>query len=153
MEKEVMKPLSTLKIGSRYTVVRFGEMGFLYARQIELVQYKVEPYAQYPESEILIYREKGKRKIAGTRFLPNDDYLVYKGWIDVKTEMFVSESDSPTGFRCKQSLLSFDREYFNRAKASVSQAPLMGKITPCAATDTASITAKSFCSGSGQEVL
>lgn len=134
-----MKPLSTLKVGNRYTIIRFGEMGFLHHRKIELVQYKVEAFAQYPESEVLIFKEKSKRHLAGTRFLPHDDFLVYEGWVDVNTEMFVETDISPTGMTCRRSLLSFDREYFEIAKRSVPKAPILEQITSCDATNTREI--------------
>ena len=134
-----MKQLLELKSGEKYTIVRFGDMGFVFSVQLALKQVKIESYAQYPESVVLIYLPKRKRSLRGMRFLTNEDYLVYPGWVEVATEMFVSSSKSETGFTVSQSLLSCDREYLMIAKRSVATEPLFEKITPMPNADTARI--------------
>ena len=57
-----------------------------------------------------------------------DNYLVYEGWIEVDTEMFVEELPGVPGLVVQKSLRSFDDEYLNRAKKSVAQVPLIEKI-------------------------
>lgn len=102
-----MKTLSSLQIGERYTLVRFGMMGFLHSISFELIDYQLEPFAQHPETESLVIRPRGKQKLAQIRILENDDLLVYRGWIEVDTEMYVSTEQSVTGFTCRKSLLTF----------------------------------------------
>ena len=130
-----MKQLMTLTIGQKYTVVKFGEMGFIFALQITLMESKITPYAQYQETVVLAFKQKGKRNIRQIRIFERDDYLVYEGWVSVNTEMYVEQlSDG-----CKRSLLSFDREYLQIAKRSVANAPLLERLTPCSNADTAAI--------------
>ncbi len=137
-----MNTLRDLKPAEKYTIVRFGEMGFLFSVQLTLIRVDIKPFAQYPESVVLVFRKKCGRAPSGLRFLPNDDFLVYEGWVNVNTEMYVSSSVSPTGMNCKQSLLSFDREYLMIAKRSVGKEPLFEKISPSPNSDTAAILGK-----------
>lgn len=126
----VMKNLSALKIGSRYTLVKMGDMGFPFAAHLELVDRKITPYAQYAETVLLTFKLKGKRNLRELRIFERDDYLIYEGWVAVNTEMYVETlPPSPGGLTCKRSLTSFDVEYLLRAKRSVAQAPLIEKIS------------------------
>jgi hypothetical protein len=135
-----MKQLLALNAGEKYTIVRYGEMGFVFAVQLIVNAFEVKPYAQYRESVYLIFRKKGARKASAMRFFPNDDYLVYSGWVEVNTSMFVSISVSASGMTCRTSLLSCDREYLHIAKRSVPAAPIFEKITPLPNADTATIS-------------
>ena len=119
-----MKELLNLQIGKRYTIVRQGGMGFVFASHVEITDVKNEPYAQYTESIRLVFKLKGKRNLREMRFLPRDPYLVWEGWQVVNTEMYV-ESSQENGFTVRKSLASFDPESFARAKRSVSHLPII----------------------------
>ena len=121
-----MKALNALKEGQRYTVVKMGDMGFCYSVQLELVEKRVEPWAQYAESVLLIFKQKSKRNLRQLRFVERDDFLVYEGWVEANTEMFVEEDNS--GPMTIKSLASCDIEYLLRAKRSVAKAPLIEQI-------------------------
>ncbi|MBS1983212.1 MAG: hypothetical protein JST16_03490 [Bdellovibrionales bacterium] len=119
-----MKELTQLEIGKRYTIVRQGDMGFVFKSHVEIVGAKLEPYAQYPESVLLTFKLRGKRNLRGMRFCPRDSYIVWEDWLSVNTEMFV-ETTEQSGMIVRKSLASCDPEYFERAKRSVSEMPLI----------------------------
>ena len=123
-----MKELTALKVGHRYTLVKLSDFGFPYAAQLELAESKVEPYAQYPETVVLAFKLKGKRKLRHLRIFNRDEYLVYQGWIEVNTEMYVETLPGTDDTTVSRSLRSFDNEYLYRAKRSVAQKPLIEKI-------------------------
>lgn len=124
-----MKQLSALKIGQKYTFVKLSEFGFPHAVKIELVEFKIESYAQYPETTVLKFKLKGKRNLRGLRIFERDSYLVYEGWVEVDTEMYVETLPAtPGGLPCQRSLSSFDNEYLMRAKRSVPQIALIENI-------------------------
>ena len=122
-----MKELSALKAGHRYTLVKLNDFGFPYKANLELVEQKIEPYAQYTETMLLTFKLKGKRNLRQLRIFERDNYLVYDGWIEINTEMFVEELPGVAGLVIQKSLRSFDDEYFSRAKKSVPQVPLIEK--------------------------
>ena len=123
-----MKELTALIVGQRYTVVKMGDMGFCFSVQFELVEKRVEPWAQYAESVVLIFKQKNKRNLKQIRFTGRDDFLVYEGWVEANTEMFVEE-DKSGPFTVRKSLSSCDIEYLLRAKRSVPKAPLIEQIS------------------------
>jgi hypothetical protein len=119
-----MKEITQLEIGKRYTIVRNDDMGFVFKLHVEIIEIKNEPYAQYPESILLIFKVKGKRNLRQLRFLPRDPYLVWNGWLEINTDMY-AETAEECGFIVRKSLLSFDREYFERAKRSTTEQPII----------------------------
>ncbi|MBS1983598.1 MAG: hypothetical protein JST16_05440 [Bdellovibrionales bacterium] len=119
-----MKELTELQVGNRYTIVRQGDMGFVFKVHVEIVLVKVEPYAQHPESVRLIFKLKGKRKLRELRFRPRDPYIVWRDWLSVNTDMIVERREE-NGMVVSRSLLSCDPEYFERAKRSVAEKPLI----------------------------
>lgn len=123
-----MNRLTALKTGHRYTLVKMGDMGFPFALHLELVEQKIEPYAQYAATVLLIFKLKGKRKLRQVRIFGHDDYLIYEGWVEVNTEMYVEEDKSGL-MTVRRSLASCDIEYLLRAKRSVAQAPLIEQIS------------------------
>lgn len=123
-----MKRLMALKAGHKYTLVKMGDMGFPFALHLELASQKIESYAQYAETVLLIFKLKGKRNLRQIRVLDRDDYLVYEGWIEVNTNMYV-EKDESGPLTIQRSLSSCDIEYLLRAKRSTKQTPLIEKIS------------------------
>ena len=123
-----MDQLNQLKVGNRYTIVKMGDMGFPFALKIELVELKIEPWAQYQETFLLIFKEKGKRKLRALRFFPRSEFLVYENWHDADTNIFVSTETTPLGTLVRKSLRSCDNEYLLRARRSVKETPLIESI-------------------------
>ena len=123
-----MKELTALKVGHRYTLVKLNDFGFPYKAQLELVDQKITPYAQHAETILLTFKLKGKRYLRELRIFERDKYLVYEGWIEVDTQMFVQKLPGVHGLSVQKSLRSFDDEYLNRAKNSVAQLPLIENI-------------------------
>lgn len=123
-----MKQLMALKPGQKYTFVKMGDMGFPFALQLQLIDQKIEPYAQYAESVVLIFKLKGKRNLRQIRIIGRDDYLVYEGWVPINTEMYVEE-EKVGDMTVRRSLSSCDIEYLLRAKRSVAQVPLIEQIS------------------------
>ena len=124
-----MKQLSVLKIGQKYTLVKLGDFGFPFTLQLELVEHKIVPYAQHRETALLTFKLRRKRNPRQLRIFERDEYLVYEGWVEVDTEMYVKTLPAINGLTCKQSLRSFDNEYLMRAKRSVPQPPLIDNIS------------------------
>ena len=123
-----MKELTALKLGHKYTLVKLSDFGFPYSAQLELAESKVEPYAQHAETVILAFKLKGKRKLRHLRIFNRDEYLVYEGWLEVDTEMYVETLPSTDDTTVSRSLRSFDNEYLYRAKRSVAKTPLIEKL-------------------------
>lgn len=119
-----MKELTNLQIGKRYTIVQHGIMGFVVKSHLKLIGVKVEPYAGHSETVRLIFKLKGKRSPGERRFCPRDPYIVWENWLPVNTDMIV-ETEERNGMTIGRSLPSCDPEYFERAKRSVSQQPLI----------------------------
>ena len=105
-----MEQLKQLEIKQKYTLVKMGDMGFCFKVQFELIEIKNEPWAQYPESVLLIFKEKRKRNLRAIRFLPRDNFLVYSGFVDANTEIGISTSQGD-GYTVTKSLMSCDVEY------------------------------------------
>lgn len=125
-----MKQILDLKIGEKYTIVRYSDLGFLFSVQLTVQKTDTVPWAQYAETVILWYRKKFERKPKGMRFCPRDQFLVFSGWVEVNTDMWVEKGTSGAGFATKKSLPSFSQEYLKRALASVPAKPLHQLIDP-----------------------
>lgn len=124
----VVPPFETLKgLGSgKFTLVKYGEFGFLQAVKLNLVEVRVERWAQYPETVLLVGRPFGKRSLIGIRIKPQDRFAIWIGFLEVRTSMWV-ENERGDGVTIKKSLLSFDDEYLRMALDSVKEAPLAVK--------------------------
>lgn len=127
-----MERLKELVPGKRYTLVAFGEMGFLYQIQMTLQEVRVQPYAQYPVSYCLVFVPERKRTARMVRFYDDVRFIVWDGWVYPNTEMWVSKETKfyevegkEERVDCKQSWLCFDQKYLTRAKLSVEKEPLM----------------------------
>lgn len=120
--------LKKLEAGKRYTLVGMGEFGFPYQVQMVLEEVRVEPYAQYPESILLIYKQRNKRSLRQIRFYGNKGALVWDGWVFPDTEMYRTKEfkDYDSGAALVQrSFRCFDPRYFIVARNSVSSTPII----------------------------
>jgi hypothetical protein len=112
--------LKSLKHGQKYTLVGMSEFGFPYDVKITLEDVIFKPYAQYKEAAQLVFKQKGKRKLSALTIYGCKEILMWDGWIDVKTDVFVGEKNGS-----KESLLSFDSGYLDIAIASVKEKPVI----------------------------
>lgn len=123
-----MERLRELIPGNKYTLVGFGEFGFLYQIQMTLKEVRVEPYAQYPVSYVLVFVPERKRSARQVRFYDDRKFIVWDGWVYPNTEMYVRKQvklyDSQP-VTIQESWTCFDQRYLTRAKLSVEQAPII----------------------------
>lgn len=127
-----LSKLLELKTGRKYTLVGMSDIGFPYQKRM-VITYPTDvmPYAQYPQSYVVTFREVGKRKDRQIRFYDNMSVIVWDGWVYPKTEMFVDVdqqvdvNDYDTFRTVRKSLACFDPQYMKIARFSVSQEPLI----------------------------
>ncbi len=130
---ENVPPLDQIKKfePGQYTIVRYGDFGFLQQVKLNLVRVVVEPWAQYRSTVMLVGRPFGKRRDIGIRFLEVDRFAIWKGFVDVRTSMWVERERKNYGGQTvsiSKSLLSCDGEYLRMALDSVKEAPLVVKM-------------------------
>lgn len=118
--------LKTLEWGQEYTLVKYGEFGFLFSVKFKLLEVRVQPYAQYPESVMLVGKPYKKRNAYGWRILPQDRFAIWRGYKEVRTSMWVQQENAGSA-TIKRSLLSCDGEYLRMALDSVVEPPLIVK--------------------------
>jgi hypothetical protein len=100
-------------IGEKVTIVKFSEFGFPVVFETVLHKVENEPYAQYKESLVLIHKPKRKRTLWKNRILPNEELLVYHGWLNIKDEMFYNITKT-AGMTMKESKYGcFDDQYLH----------------------------------------
>lgn len=110
---EAAETLQTLT-GEKVTIVKFSEFGFPVVFETVLNQVKNEPYAQYNESLVLIHKPKRKRTLWKNIILPNENILVYRGWLNIDTDKLIYNVSNEAGMTIKQSKYhSFDRQYLH----------------------------------------
>lgn len=125
MNKQIIEQFKNLKIGNQYTICKMGEFGFPYMIKMTLKDVKIAPYAQYRESVLLTFVQKGKRKATGIRFYGDfQQFMIYEGHIELMVDMFISEK-SENGCVTQKSLLSFSNEYMVRAENSTEFKPII----------------------------
>lgn len=112
--------LPCLETGAKYTLVKFGMIGFPVKMQFELVEAKVVEYAQYKYTLYLKFKPRGKRKLFQIYLMPAEQFLLWKGYVEPVTEMWTTQNENGS----KESLLCFDDEYLERAYKSVTVAPV-----------------------------
>ena len=106
--------------GRKYTLVKFNDFGFPYSMPFTAHDFRIQPYAQYPETGLLVIKPKGKRNLRGIRIYPHSKFLIFKGWVDPDVEMYRDYDFSDDGqVECKKSLLCFASEYMEIARNSV----------------------------------
>ena len=76
-------------------------------------------YAQYENSILICYVQKGKRKIRGLRFNGKENFIIWKGFVNPNVDIF---SNGPV------SDLSFSSSHLEKALNSVEQKPLIKKL-------------------------
>lgn len=121
MINKTLEALTKLERGKKYTIFFYSEFGFPSALQITLDDIKVESYAQFDETVLLIFVQKGKRKLSGKRFYGQswDKFLVYDGHVTLENDIFINGNRSE---------LSCSDVYIQRAMTSTTQKPLIAEL-------------------------
>lgn len=117
---------SKLEIGKMYTIWKYGEFGFPVCLQFKLTKTEVKPYAQYRESLVIMFIQKGKRKERGIRLHGDANrFAIWEGLVNPNAEMY-NNPETYNGVTITKSFgMSFSPEYMDRALASVPQKPLI----------------------------
>lgn len=123
-----MEQLKKLEVGQKYTIASYGAFGFAYSIQFELVEVQAKPWAQYRETVVLVFKQKGKRKLRQLRFYDYSRFIVWAGYVEPNVSMWATEGERENGVTFKRSFESFSNEYLERALASVKQEPLFTKL-------------------------
>ena len=128
--RDDLRKLTELKKGEKYTLVRPGGMGFVFSSRFVLQDVRVQPYAQYPESFLLVVKEERKRNLTGYRFYSSsDEFAIWEGYEKPNTEMYVEEETLADGtVIARRSLASFDPQYMINAVNSVSKDPILARL-------------------------
>lgn len=118
--KQIINGLEKCK---RYTILGFTEFGFPYHMHITFLKYEVEPYAQYKKSYVLYFIKRRHKKVSGIRIYGIKKIYIFEDWIDLKTELFVSERLSAAGIQTQETRNCFDEQYMVDAIDSANQVP------------------------------
>ena len=110
-------------VGKKVTIYIMSEFGFPASHQVKITNVKIAPYAQYPEAITVQFRKPRQRKDRGFIVLPHRDFIIWEGWFEVNTEMFVKKEEK-RGLVTQESRLCFDSQYTHTALNSVNQKPV-----------------------------
>ena len=125
---DTLNKLKVLEVDKKYTIVGMGEFGFPYQFQMTLIEVRWEPYAQYQESALLIFRVPRKRNLRQVRFYNSRPFIVWEGWVSPDTEMYPFQKVKDYGTSGMVTLRSgfpcFDPRYMQIALDSVKQPPV-----------------------------
>ena len=119
------KDFASLIQGERYTVLFLNEMG-LGANSVQFIHHEVHfrAYAQHTDALQLIMKPKRKREFRQMWFRGSKEFVVFKGWIDLDTDMFVAPSVEGPVTVCRSKYPSFDKRYLLDAIKRAKVAPL-----------------------------
>lgn len=110
---EFAEVLEQLTPDRKVTLIKFSEFGFPVLINTVIKSVEVKPYAQYNESLRIIHKPKNKRSLWQNIILPQDELLVYDGWLNVDldsiTKETLKENESVKVTQSKYS--SFDRSF------------------------------------------
>ena len=109
---QAAKKLNKL-IGEKVTIIKFSDFGFpiLFHTVIQKVENK--PYAQYNEALWITHKPKRKRSLYRNIILPNENILVYRGWLNIDMNKLIYNTTPKNEFITVQQSKyhSFDRQY------------------------------------------
>lgn len=106
--RDYAKQISNLEENMKITVVTQGSMGLSHDFKTTLLGIQNESYAQYPETWNLIHKPPRKRKMFQFRIIPNENWLIFKGHIDINEDHYIKEKKG----NCTLSYTSFSDEPF-----------------------------------------
>ena len=126
-ETVVENVVKTLVPGEKYTLVFTSDFG-IGASVVHFKHVKAENkrYAQYPTALHLVFLPPKKRVNRGKTFTPNDDIVIYKGFVNIDNNAFGPRELSSSGCVVRKSKYScFDSRYLSDALESTSEKPLV----------------------------
>ena len=124
LNKETFSALKNMKPGEKYTLFFINEFGFPCSQKIRFHSYDIDKYAQYRTSIVIAFKCKGCRSIDSKRIYGKNKVYIFKGWVDVKDDMFV-ETISSKYVNIKKTRRSFDEQYISDGLNSVDQKPIV----------------------------
>lgn len=84
---------------SRMTIAAQNEFGGVYFLHVTMTSAEIRPYAQYPESLLLLFKKRGGRTTYGMRIYGEKPIAIFSGWAETTYEQ-------PKSFWC------FDKNLF-----------------------------------------
>lgn len=126
LNSETKEAVKSLVSGEKYTLFFLNEWGFPCSQQIRFDSYEIKAYAQYNTSVSIFFKNKGSRAINGKRVFGEKKVFIFKGWVNVKDDMFVkTTTNNKAGLRVSHSRTCFDPQYIQDAFDSVNQKPVV----------------------------
>lgn len=119
------KAVQDIQTGEKYTLFGFNDFGFPQTTHTVIEKISIEKYAQYDNALFIVHRPKRKRTSYRKVVLPDNTLYIYKGWIDVESEMYGKAEHRENGTIIRTSQFSsFDKGYINKGINSVSNKPI-----------------------------
>lgn len=116
--------LNELK-GQKATIFKMSEMGFPQSIQCEIKDVYNKNYAQFENMLHIVYRPKSKRSDYVLRIYNYSTTLIYKGFVNLKADMWVGDAAISNGLVIRESLVGFCADYFEIAKNSTNEKPFI----------------------------
>lgn len=113
-----------VKEGQKVTILNFNDFGFPATTQTTIKEAFVKSYAQYDNALFIIHKPKRKRTYIRKVFTPNETVLIFDGWHELKTDMFVNSSKTHNAIT-QNSLPCFDSKYIDIVLQSAKVKPML----------------------------
>lgn len=115
-----------LSEGRKVTIVKLSEFGFPNVMQVRIDAVKTEKYAQYDDTLKIVFIPKRKRTKYGVRVLPEDEILIYDGWIDINFDslMYGKIEDKGAVIVKTGKYNCFDKRYLTDAVDLIGKNPI-----------------------------
>jgi hypothetical protein len=116
-----------LSQGRKVTIIKFSEFGFPIVFNTVINHVKVESWAQYKETLNIIHKPKRKRSLYSNRILPDNELIVYDGWLNIDVDALTSDTIKQNDhITVKQSRYGcFDDNYLTDVINSINQKPIV----------------------------
>lgn len=112
--------------GTKITICALNSFGFPFS--LHCVLNEVEPLSN--EGIILRFKQKRKRSEGYLMFSGNQSLVVYSGYHEINTEMYVQSKISQNGCTIKKSRRCFSSDYLDQMTNSTSETPICYVNTP-----------------------
>jgi hypothetical protein len=124
--ERVFNELNTI-LNQKFTIVKYGEMGFLQKINATLTKVKIDKYAQYDKAIYIEFIPKGKRSLRCLWLLPYNANVaaIWKGFVTPDTDMYKKSEKTESGLTVQTSYLSCSDQYMIDALASVPEKPFI----------------------------
>jgi hypothetical protein len=100
--------------GEKVTIVKFNDFGFPVVFETVLKGIANKPYAQYNEALWITHKPKRKRNLYRNIILPNENILVYRGWLNIDINKSAYTISNEKGMVVQQSKYGcFDDQYLH----------------------------------------